>query len=231
MSMGKRAAGFQAAEYVRDGMIVGFGTGSTADYFTEKVGILLQEKKLKDIVGVPTSKRTEALMREWNIPVVSLDEVERIDFLVDGADETTDQFEGIKGGGGALLYEKIVAQYSNEIIWIVTPEKLVPQLGAFPLPVEVIPFGSWKLFYEFERRGYRPAFRKAGEDQLFRTDAGNYIIDLHLEKIDNPEQIALELSTLVGVVEHGLFLNYPDGIIVGNIDGTTREILREEKFL
>ena len=227
MTLAKKAAGYQAAEYVNDGMIVGFGTGSTADYFTEAVGQKLESGALTNIVGVPTSKRTEALMVEWHIPIASLDDIDRIDYLVDGADETTRQFTGIKGGGGALLYEKIVATYSNEIAWIVTPDKLVDTLGAFPLPVEVIPFGSWKLFRQFEALGYRPSFRKSGVDSLFTTDAGNFIIDLHLEHIEAPEQLAMELNNRVGVVDHGLFLNYPDVIIIGYDDGTTREILRD----
>lgn len=224
MSIGKRTAGYRAAEYVQSGMIVGFGTGSTADYFTEGVAIRLRSGEISDIVGVPTSRRTAELMAEYDIPVVSLDSVHQIDLLVDGADEATPEFYGTKGGGGALLHEKIVAQYSNDIIWIVTPEKLVDKLGAFPLPIEVIQFGSWSLFHRLEAAGYQPAFRKSGEDSLFHTDSGNYIIDLHLNEIEDPRALSNDLMKLVGVVETGLFLDYAQKIIVGDDSGNYREI-------
>lgn len=207
-------------------MVVGFGTGSTAYYFTEEVGRRLNEGELKQIIGIPTSKRTQVQMQQLGIPIRSLDDVNQIDLLVDGADEATHQFNGIKGGGGALLLEKIVAQNSRKIIWIVTEDKVVEHLGAFPLPVEIIQFGSWKLFRTFEEAGMNPSFRKSGPDSLFITDSGNYIIDLHLGEILNPQQLSFELINVVGVVEHGLFLNYPDKIIVGKEDGTIETIER-----
>lgn len=226
MSTGKRSAGYKAAEYVQDGMVVGFGTGSTADYFTQAVGERYQRGELPNIIGVPTSRRTKEMMESLGIPVASLDDVNAIDYLVDGADETTPEFRGIKGGGGALLHEKIVAENSHSITWIVTPEKLVDQLGAFPLPVEVVQYGSWNLFRRWEARGYAPTFRKTGVDSLFMTDSGNYIIDLHLDKIDDPDQLAFELNQTVGVVDHGFFLNYADRIITGNEEGEVSEIQR-----
>lgn len=226
MSESKKIVGVKAASYVEDGMVVGFGTGSTAYYFTEEVGRRFQTGELANIVGVPTSKRTQVQMQQLGIPVRSLDDVDSIDLLVDGADETTREFNGIKGGGGALLLEKIVAQNSDKIIWIVDTSKLVDVLGKFPLPVEVVAFGAWKLFRVFERAEMNPSFRKSGKDTLFITDSGNYIIDLHLERIQNPQQLSFELNNMVGVVDHGLFLNYPDVIIVGDEEGNIETINR-----
>ncbi|MBS4461403.1 ribose-5-phosphate isomerase RpiA [Aerococcaceae bacterium zg-B36] len=223
---GKELVGRKAAEYVEDGMVVGLGTGSTAYWFVDEIGQRIKRGELKHIIGVPTSKQTEMQARQLRIPLSSLDEVNHIDLLVDGADECLATFHGIKGGGGALLIEKIVAQNSNKIIWIVTEEKLVEKLGRFPLPVEIVQTGSWKLFRVFDQAGMSPAFRKKGKDSLFVTDSGNYIIDLHLNQIDNPQQLAFELKTMVGVVDHGLFLNYPDIILVGKQDGTILTIER-----
>lgn len=222
----KELVGRKAAEYVEDGMVVGLGTGSTAYWFVDEIGKKFHSGELKNIVGVPTSKKTEKQALELGIPLRTLDEINHIDVLVDGADEATMDFNGIKGGGGALLYEKIVAQNSRKIIWILGEDKIVEDLGAFPLPVEVVQFGSWKLFKTFDRAGMKPAFRKSGPDSLFITDSDNYIIDLHLEHIQNPQQIAFELNNMVGVVDHGLFLNYADILLVGKEDG---EVLVHER--
>lgn len=226
MSIGKQTAGYRAAEYVQSGMVVGFGTGSTADYFTEAVAMRLRKGEIRDILGVATSRRTADLMGQLNIPLSPLDSMNQIDLLVDGADETTRDFLGIKGGGGALLHEKIVATNSREIIWIVTPDKVVDKLGAFPLPIEVIQFGSWNLFRKLEAAGMKPAFRKSGADNLFQTDSGNYIIDLHLEAIDNPHQLHYELINQVGIVETGLFIDFASRVIVGDKFGNYQEIVK-----
>ncbi|MCW6652729.1 ribose-5-phosphate isomerase RpiA [Aerococcaceae bacterium NML191292] len=222
----KEQVGRAAAQYVEDGMVVGLGTGSTAFWFVDEIGRRVQSGELSHIVGIPTSKRTEEQARMLKIPLKTLDEVAQIDVLVDGADECTPTFNGIKGGGGALLHEKIVAQSSNKRIWIVGEDKVVDTLGAFPLPVEVIPFGSWKLFRTLGQAGFNPTFRKKNQDSLFVTDSGNYIIDLHLKEIINPAQLAHELNNTVGVVEHGLFLNHPHIILVGQADGTIKRYER-----
>ncbi|MDO4775479.1 MAG: ribose-5-phosphate isomerase RpiA [Aerococcaceae bacterium] len=222
----KEQVGRAAAQYVEDGMVVGLGTGSTAFWFVDEIGRRVQSGELSHIVGIPTSKRTEEQARMLKIPLKTLDEVAQIDVLVDGADECTSTFNGIKGGGGALLHEKIVAQSSNKRIWIVGEDKVVDTLGAFPLPVEVIPFGSWKLFRTLGQAGFNPTFRKKNQDSLFVTDSGNYIIDLHLKEIINPAQLAHELNNTVGVVEHGLFLNHPHIILVGQADGTIKRYER-----
>ncbi|MDO4432516.1 MAG: ribose-5-phosphate isomerase RpiA [Aerococcaceae bacterium] len=216
----KEIVGRKAADYVKDGMVVGLGTGSTAFWFVDEIGRRLQSGQLKHIVGVPTSKRTAEQARMLKIPLKSIDDVSHIDVLVDGADETTKEFHGIKGGGGALLHEKIVAESSHKRIWIVGEDKVVDTLGAFPLPIEVIPFGSWKLFRLLDQAGMKPTFRKKDDGSLFVTDSGNYIFDLHLERIPAPVQLAFELNNIVGVVEHGLFLKHPHVILAGKADGT-----------
>lgn len=228
MSIAKEAAGRRAADYVYDGMVVGLGTGSTAYFFIDELAQRIQKGFLRNIRGVSTSTQTETIAKDKGIPTVSLDDVKHIDVLVDGADETLPSFSGIKGGGGALLMEKIVAQYSRKIIWVVDDAKVVETLGAFPLAVEVVQFGSWKLFHTFDQAGMQPKFRKIGRDSLFITDSGNYIIDLHLQAIPQPQQLAFELKTMVGVVEHGLFINYPDIIIAGDDQGQVQLIERQQ---
>lgn len=226
MSLAKETVGRKAADYVESGMVVGLGTGSTAYYFIDEIGKRISQGLLTNIRAVSTSSQSEAQARELGIPTVSLDDVDHIDVLVDGADETLETFSGIKGGGGALLLEKIVASYAHKYIWIVDKSKKVDYLGAFPLPVEVVQFGAWKLFHTFEAAGMKPSFRKKGKDSLFITDSGNYIIDLHLGKIENPQQLAFELKNMVGVVEHGLFMNFPEVILVSDDQGNLEIIER-----
>ena len=216
----KELVGRYAANYIQDGMTVGLGTGSTAYYFIDEVGKRVADGRLKNITTVATSKRSEEQARKLGLNIVDIDRVIRLDVVVDGADETTlGDFAGIKGGGGALLREKIVAQNSERSIWIVGQDKIVESLGAFPLPVEVVQFGSFNLFRHFEKAGMNPTFRKVDNDRLFITDSDNYIIDLHLDHIPNPYQLSHELGSTVGVVEHGLFLNYTDTVLVGTPEG------------
>lgn len=213
--------GRKAADYVKDGMVVGLGTGSTAYWFVEEIGKRVQEGTLSNIVGVPTSKATENQARKLGIPLTRLDEIDEIDVLVDGADECTRSFQGIKGGGGAHLIEKIVAQSAKKVIWVVTEEKIVDYLGKFPLPIEIVQTGSLKLFKKLEGAGLKPSFRKNEDNTLFITDSGNYILDLHLNRIEHPAQLAFELNNVVGLVEHGLFLDSASVILsadeLGNV--------------
>lgn len=222
----KQLVGIKAAEYIKDGMIVGLGTGSTAYYFVEEIGRRMKEENL-DIIGVTTSIRTQEQAEGLGIPLKSVDEVSHIDITVDGADEISDDFQGIKGGGGAHLYEKIVAEHSEQIIWIVDDSKMVEKLGAFPLPVEVVKYGSQQVFHRLEAKGYKPEFRKNEAGSLYQTDEENYIIDLHLGVIEDPITLGTELDQMVGVVEHGLFLNRVNLVLIGTAEGVVvKEVTR-----
>lgn len=215
----KKMAGIKAADYVRDGMIVGLGTGSTAYYFVEELGRRVQEEGLS-ITGVTTSSRTTEQAQRLGIPLKSIDEVDQVDVTVDGADEVDKAFNGIKGGGGALLMEKVVATPTKYYIWVVDESKLVDQLGAFKLPVEVVQYGAEQVFRCFERLGYKPSFRQV-DGQRYLTDMKNYLIDLDLGVIENPLVLAEELDRTVGVVEHGLFNGMVDLVIVAGQAGLT----------
>lgn len=223
----KKTAGIEAAKYVKDGMIVGLGTGSTAKYMVDEIGRRVREEGLT-ITGVTTSNETERQAKSLNIPLKSIDEVPYVDLTIDGADEISADFQGIKGGGAALLFEKIVATYSKECIWIVDQSKLVPKLGKFPLPIEVIPYGRQQLVHLFEEKGYQPTLRLNSQGQALVTDGGHNIIDLHMQVIENPLAFGDYLDQLVGVVEHGLFLNVVSLVIVGQEDGPqTIKVVRE----
>ncbi|MGB4588867.1 MAG: ribose-5-phosphate isomerase RpiA [Clostridiaceae bacterium] len=212
---GKQLAGEKACEYVKEGMVVGLGTGSTVFYAIQKLGKLVKDG-LK-ITCVSTSKASTILAKELGIPVNDFSLVKYVDLTIDGADEVDENFDGIKGGGGALLHEKLVAVSSKEIIWIIDDKKLVKKLGKFPLPVEVIPFAKEKLFTIFDELGFKPAYRMKDET-FFITDGGNHIIDLHLGEIEFPLDLHNRLKLMPGVVETGLFLHMADRVIVGYED-------------
>ncbi|WP_313469440.1 ribose-5-phosphate isomerase RpiA [Carnobacterium sp.] len=213
----KQMVGEKAAEYVEDGMIVGLGTGSTAYYLVEALGRRVRAGLR--IVGVTTSSRTKAQAEAVGIPLADLNDVMQIDLTIDGADEISKDYQGIKGGGGALLFEKMVANHSKRVIWIVDDSKMVSELGAFPLPVEVVSFGYQQLFRLFESKGYQPQLRLGDDGQTYVTDGGHYIIDLHLKLIEHPHQLAAWLDGLTGVVEHGLFLDQVNTVIIGHENG------------
>ncbi len=221
----KKMAGIKAAEFVKDGMVVGLGTGSTAYYFVEEIGRRIKEEGLQ-ITAVTTSSVTSKQAEGLNIPLKSIDQVDFVDVTVDGADEVDSQFNGIKGGGGALLMEKVVATPSKEYIWVVDESKLVDKLGAFKLPVEVVQYGAEQVFRRFERAGYKPSFREK-DGHRFVTDMQNFIIDLALDVIEDPIAFGQELDHIVGVVEHGLFNQMVDKVIVAGRDGV--QILTSSK--
>ena len=199
-------------------MVVGLGTGSTAAYFVEELGRRVAEEQL-EITGVTTSSVTSEQAKALGIPLASIDEVDYVDLTVDGADEIDSHLNGIKGGGAALLMEKIVATYSKDYIWIVDESKLSENLGSFKVPVEVITYGSEQLFKEFERAAYAPTWRLNEEGEKLITDMQHFIIDLHIAKIENPQKLADELDLMVGVVEHGLFNDMVKKVIVAGSDG------------
>jgi ribose 5-phosphate isomerase A len=220
----KFVAAKRACDYVESGMRVGLGTGSTAAWLVKSLGEMVREEGLK-ITGVPTSIRTAELARAAGIEVVSLDDARWLDVTIDGADEFDPEMNLIKGGGGALLMEKIVATASDQMVVIADTTKEVAALGAFPLPVEVIPFG-WQttrgLIQEtlsgLDVMGETVTRRMAG-DEPFRSDQGNFILDLHLGRIGNARQLALILNQIPGVVENGLFIDICDVVIIGHSDG------------
>jgi len=220
----KFVAAKRAAEFVEDGMRVGLGTGSTAASLVRCLGEMVREDGLK-IKGVPTSTRTAELARDVGIDVISLDEAKWLDLTIDGADEFDGELNLIKGGGGALLQEKIVATASDQMIVIADIGKEVERLGAFPLPLEVIPFGwqTTKALIEetlvsMDVLGRNTTLRMNGDVPYF-TDEGNHILDLHLNRIGNARQLSLVMNQIPGVVENGLFLDVCDKVVVGYGDG------------
>ncbi|MCI1218970.1 MAG: ribose-5-phosphate isomerase RpiA [Bifidobacterium sp.] len=214
----KKAAGIEAAKLVDDGMIAGLGTGSTVRFLVDELGRRVKDEGLK-FTGVTTSRRTQEQAEGYGIRIVNIDDVDHIDVTIDGADEVDKNFNGIKGGGAALLWEKIVATNSRRIVWIVDESKVVDTIGRFPLPVEVIPFGAGHVIKRFEAKGYKPVLRLDCAGKPVRTDENNYVVDLHLDRIDHPQDLAEDLITTVGVVEHGLFLGMVDQVIVGDPNG------------
>lgn len=220
----KFVAARRAADMVQNGMRVGLGTGSTAAWMVRRLGERVQQEGLR-IKAVPTSTRTAQLARELGIEVVSLDQAGWLDLTIDGADEFDGDLNLIKGGGGAHLQEKIVATASDQMIVIADAGKEVETLGAFPLPVEVIPFG-WQttrtLIQEaldtMDVLGTSAALRMNGKAP-FVTDEGNHILDLHLQRIGNARQLALVLNQVPGVVENGLFIDICDKVVIGHGDG------------
>ena len=219
----KRQAAAQALEQVQDGMKLGLGTGSTAKHFVDLLGQRVAGGLR--VVGVPTSEATRAQAEACKIPLTTLDEVDRLDLTVDGADEVDVALNLIKGGGGALLREKIVAAASDRMIVIADDTKWVDVLGRFPLPVEVIPFGLAAT-----RRAIESAFaesgvsgqmvlRKASDGHVFVTDGGHWIIDAHLERIADAPRLAGLLSLIPGVVEHGLFIGLAGTVILAGAEG------------
>ena len=220
----KFVAAKQATQYVQDGMKVGLGTGSTAAWLVKCLGEMVEKNGLK-IKGVPTSTRTAALARDVGIEVISLDEAKWLDITIDGADEFDGNLNLIKGGGGALLQEKIVATASDQMIVIADAAKQLEKLGNFPLPIEVIPFGwqTTKTLVEetligMDVLGRRVSLRMNGEAPYY-TDEGNHILDLHLNRIGNARQLSLVINQIPGVVENGLFIDICDVVIIGHGDG------------
>ncbi|MTI43552.1 ribose-5-phosphate isomerase [Roseibium hamelinense] len=218
----KRAAAEKALDDVKPGMKLGIGTGSTADLFTKALGAKVRGGL--DIIGVPTSERTRALAEKEGIRLSTLDELGELDLTIDGADEIGPGLDLIKGGGGALLREKIVASASRRMIVIADGTKVVPTLGAFPLPIEVVAFGlaatRAAINTVLRACGLDGALELRGDaDHPFVTDGGHYILDAHLAKIPEPAQLAPMLVGIPGVVDHGLFINLAEKAYVAGQDG------------
>jgi ribose 5-phosphate isomerase A len=221
----KRQAAEAALVFVEDGMRVGLGTGSTAALFVSLLGRRVAAGL--DIVAVPTSDATEKLAREAGIPLTTLDETPELDLDVDGADEIGPGLGLIKGGGGALLREKIVAHASARMVVIADAGKRVEALGAFPLPVEIVAFGVAATALAIERVGIELGLPIAldlrmRDGHAFVTDSGNRILDASFGRIPDPEMLACRLSEIPGVVEHGLFLGLADLALVASPDGVVQ---------
>ena len=220
----KEAAGRRAVDDVKDGMIVGLGTGSTADYALHRLGERIRNERL-NITGIPTSLRTELLARELGIPTVDFNGVTHVDVTIDGADEIDRAFNMIKGGGGALLREKLVARASRLEVIVIDPSKLVEQLGvAYAVPVEVVPFGWSQTAKALHALGCESKLRVQASNQPYQTDNGNYMIDCNFPGIDDPAALEQRMNAVSGVVECGLFIGLAHRLIIGNSDGRT-EIL------
>jgi ribose 5-phosphate isomerase A len=210
----KEAAARASLRFVKDGQIVGLGTGSTAWYFIQLLGEAV--KNGLRIKGIPTSVRSREQAASLGIPLTTLDEYQQIDVTVDGADEVDPELRLIKGGGGALLREKIIASATRQLVIVVDASKRVPVLGRFPLPVEVIKFAEALVQKKIEALGAKVTVRREGDGKPYLTDENNHILDCRFERIPDADGLARQLSDMPGVVEHGLFINMASVVLVAD---------------
>ena len=226
----KSSAADFALKLVKKNMKIGLGTGSTARIFVKKLAKIIKKNSL-EIIGVPTSNSTMELAKELGIELANLNEVGKLDFVFDGADEFDPHLNLIKGGGGALLQEKIVAQSAKEMIVLADESKQVNFLGKFPLPVEIVRFGSDKTISLVKENlsdhfGKAPAITLRQKNEIpFISDEAHFIIDIFLEKIKEPKRLNAQLNSIVGVVETGLFSGIANSVVIGKNDGSV-EILK-----
>ena len=225
----KRAAALKAIEtFLRDGMTIGLGSGTTSRWFVRILGERVRNGLR--VAGVPSSKSTGELAKEVGVPLADLNDVNQLDLTIDGADEIDAKGRMIKGGGASLLWEKIVAYASRKMVAIVDESKVVEHLGRFPLAVEVIPF-AWRsternlqhLFKDASLSDVQIDLRGGLEKPLI-TDSGHYLLDCHLREIADPENLAVELNQIPGVVEHGLFIGIATDSVVGHANGHTEVV-------
>lgn len=220
IQIAKQAAGKAAAKLIQDGMLIGLGTGSTAAFFIESLKERCKTESL-NIKALPTSERSAKLAKEAGIPLCNENAITHLDMTVDGADEIDDQKRMIKGGGGALLREKIAANMSREMIVIIDPSKFVKTLGNFPLPVEIAPFAYQVTLSKIIDLGYQAYLRLTKDGHVYITDNGNYIIDIKFPGLcQHPEKDQIALKSIPGVVETGFFFNLAGRVIIGQFDGT-----------
>src|SRR5690625_695307 len=219
----KKRVGEAVVKYIKDGMKIGLGSGSTMFYTVQKLGERVKEEGL-NIVGIPTSRETAEWAQKFGVPLTDFSNIQQLDIAIDGADEVDPNLQLIKGRGGALLREKVVADAAKEIYVIVDASKTVDHLGAFPLPVEVVPFGWEVTATKVARLGCDPILRRK-DGEIFVTDNGNYILDCNFNKILEPKKLQIDLKSLVGVVETGLFMNMTTKLLVGK-DG---EVIEKSK--
>jgi ribose 5-phosphate isomerase A len=215
----KLRAAMAAVDRVRPGMVLGLGSGSTAHLFVQELGRRLRDRDLRDVVGVPTSWRIERVAREAGVPLTTLNKHPVLDLTVDGADEVSPALDLLKGRGGALLREKIVARASHQTVIVVDSSKLVSRLGErTPIPVEVVRFGWQSVALQLESLGGKPSLRVGPGAEPLVTDEGHCILDCDFGPLEDPGRLAREIRDIVGVVEHGLFLGIAREVIVASPD-------------
>ncbi len=225
----KQQAAFHAVELVESGMVVGLGSGSTANFAVQRIAERIKSGELKSIVGIPSSARTEKLAIELGIPLVGFDEKQQIDITIDGADEVDPDLNLIKGGGGALLREKVVAQASRQNIIIVDESKLSSHLGTkWALPVEVIAFAGQTEISFLKSLGASVAIRRHDDGGYYKTDQNNLILDADFGPMADPTKLAAQLNERAGIVEHGLFLGLTSDVIIAATSGI-RHLKSNEK--
>ncbi len=216
----KQQAAVRAVEMIESGMVIGLGTGSTATFAVKQIAVRLKSGNLENITGIPSSTRTKILAQDLKIPLVSFDQEQQIDITIDGADEVDPDLNLIKGGGGALLREKVVAQASRRNIIIVDESKMSPQLGThWAVPIEVIDFACRVEENFLKSLGAAVVIRSRADGGSFRTDQNNLILDADFGQIADPEKLAALLQSRAGIVEHGLFLGLAGDVIVAKADG------------
>lgn len=214
----KKEAAESAIQFIEDGMKVGLGTGSTVKYMVDALAKRAHDEKMQ-LTCVTTSSRTKDQAESLGLKIVDLNDVDHLDLTIDGADEIDKNFQGIKGGGAAHTMEKIVATASDQVIWIVDESKMVDTLGKFPLPTEVFDYGLTQITKTFEDLNYHPVLRHYDDGKIVRTHFKNLVLDLHLDQIKDPHALADQLDHQVGLVEHGLFLDMVNKVIVGTENG------------
>jgi len=208
----KKLAAARSMEFIRDGQVVGLGTGSTAAFFIELLGArVMQGLRVR---GIPTSERSREMAAAQGIPLTSFDDVQTLDVTVDGTDEFDPQLRLIKGGGGALLREKIVASASKKVVIVADSSKRVSVLGKFPLPVEVVPFAQALVAEKIAGLGAKVVRRIDASGRIYATDSGNQILDCHFGQIADVEGLARKLSDMPGIVEHGLFIGLASVVLL-----------------
>jgi ribose 5-phosphate isomerase A len=210
----KELAAKKSLDFVEDGMVVGLGTGSTAARFIKLLGERV--KRGLKIRSIPSSKTSKELAESLSIPVTDFEQCPEIDVAIDGADEIGPGLALIKGGGGALLYEKIVASASKRFVVIADSSKIVTRLGKFPLPVEIIPTASPLVARKLQKMGMRSTIRRSNTGSKFITDEGNLILDCECGEIQDPDALAASIRSIIGVVEHGLFLHMAERALVSH---------------
>lgn len=215
----KNKAAVEAVKNVESGMVLGLGTGLTANFAIREISRLLKEGTLKDILGIPSSNQTEKLALELGIPLITFEQKSEIDLNIDGADEVDPDLNLIKGGGGALLREKIIAQSSIRNIIVVDEQKMSQKLGTkWAVPVEIIEFSYKPVAKYLEDLGAEVALRKNQNGEIFKTDHGNIIVDCNFGQIQDLNELNKALNSKAGIVEHGLFIGITDEVIIGTPD-------------